>query len=100
MTFTVKKAETMGDDDLTDALCRTWKMVKIHEKGYDSYEDKEYDYTFTPESSEEGLMTEVMFSKSGTFLSFYNDNTIEACYWKWEDKGEPPNPLLMRQRMV
>lgn len=87
MIFTVEKAETMGDDDLTDALCRTWKMVKIHEKGYDSYEDREYDYTFISESSEEGLITEVMFSKSGTFLSFYNDNTIEACYWKWEDKG-------------
>ena len=87
MIFTVEKAETMEGDELTDALCRTWKMVKIHEKGYDSYEGGEYDYTFTPESSEEGLMTEVMFSKSGTFLSFYNDNTIEACYWKWEDKG-------------
>ena len=44
MNFTVKKAETMGDDELTNALCRTWKVLKIHEKGYDSY-DGEYDDT-------------------------------------------------------
>ena len=84
MTFAVEKAETMGDDELTNALCRTWKVVKIHEKGYDSY-DGEYDDTYTP--AEEGALSEVMFSEFGTFLSFYNNNEIEAYFWKWEDRG-------------
>ena len=35
-----------------------------------------------------GAISEVMFSKSGTFLSFYNDNEIEAHFWKWENQGE------------
>ena len=86
MNFTVKKAETMGDDELTNALCRTWKVLKIHEKGYDSY-DGEYDDTYTP-NDYDGVISEVMFSKSGTFLSFYNDNEIEAHFWKWENQGE------------
>ena len=86
MTFAVKKAETMGDDDLTNALCRTWKVTNIHERGYDSY-DGEYDDTYTPDEYY-GAIAEVMFSKSGTFLSFYNDNEIEAHFWKWENQGE------------
>lgn len=86
MTFAVKKAETMGDDDLTNALCRTWKVTNIHERGYDSY-DGEYDDTYTPDEYY-GAISEVMFSKSGTFLSFYNDNEIEAHFWKWENQGE------------
>lgn len=86
MAFAVKKAETMGDDDLTNALCRTWKVTNIHERGYDSY-DGEYDDTYTPDEYY-GAISEVMFSKSGTFLSFYNDNEIEAHFWKWENQGE------------
>ena len=86
MTFAVKKAETMGDDDLTNALCRTWKVTNIHERGYDSY-DGEYDDTYTPDEYY-GAIAEVMFSKSGTFLSFYNDNEVEAHFWKWENQGE------------
>ena len=86
ITFAVKKAETMGDDDLTNALCRTWKVTNIHERGYDSY-DGEYDDTYTPDEYY-GAISEVMFSKSGTFLSFYNDNEIEAHFWKWENQGE------------
>lgn len=86
MTFAVKKAATMGDDDLTNALCRTWKVTNIHERGYDSY-DGEYDDTYTPDEYY-GAISEVMFSKSGTFLSFYNDNEIEAHFWKWENQGE------------
>ena len=86
MTFAVKKAATMGDDDLTNALCRTWKVTNIHERGYDSY-DGEYDDTYTPDEYY-GAISEVMFSKSGTFLSFYNDNEIEAHFWKWENRGE------------
>lgn len=86
MAFAVKKAATMGDDDLTNALCRTWKVTNIHERGYDSY-DGEYDDTYTPDEYY-GAISEVMFSKSGTFLSFYNDNEIEAHFWKWENQGE------------
>ena len=86
MTFTAEKSETMGNDDLTSALCRTWKVTRIHERGYDSY-DGEYDETYSPDDYDD-VISEVMFSKSGTFLSFYNDNEIEAHFWKWENQGK------------
>lgn len=55
------------------------------EKGYDHY-DGEYEYPF--DANDPGALKEIMFSKSGTFLNLYNDNTIEALFWKWEDQGK------------
>lgn len=50
MTFSAEKAATVADDELTNALCRTWKVTRVHEKGYDSY-DGSYDETYTPQDS-------------------------------------------------
>lgn len=85
MTFSASKAQEMGSDELTEALCRTWKVIGGVEKGYDHY-DGEYEYSF--DANDPGALKEIMFSKSGTFLNLYNDNTIEALFWKWEDQGK------------
>lgn len=85
--YTTKKSETMGDDNKTNALCRTWKVVQTHEMGYDEYEGGDYDITFTPADDPESL-SEVMFTKSGTFLQFYSDGDFEVNDWSWKDKGK------------
>ena len=85
MTFSASKAQEMGSDELTEALCRTWKVIGGVEKGYDHY-DGEYEYPF--DANDPGALKEIMFTKSGTFLNLYNDNTIEALFWKWEDQGK------------
>ena len=84
--YTTEKAETMGDDNKTNSLCRTWRVVKTHDKGYDPYEG-DYDITFTPADDPESL-AEIMFSKSGTFLQTYSDGDMEAFSWSWKDKGK------------
>lgn len=89
MTFTAKKAATMKDDDLTNALCRTWKVVQVREKGYDPYEG-DYDDIYIPEENpnDDEMVSEIMFSKSGTFLNFYCTRRIQAFFWKREDMGK------------
>lgn len=84
--YTTKKAETMGDDNKTNALCRTWKVVSTHDKGYDSYEG-EYDLTFTPADDPESL-SEIMFSKAGTFLQTFSDGDMEVYNWSWKNKNK------------
>lgn len=85
MTFSASKAQEMGSDELTEALCRTWKVIGGVEKGYDHY-DGEYEYPF--DANDPDALKEIMFTKSGTFLNLYNDNTIEALFWKWGDQGK------------
>ena len=86
MTFAATEAATVADDELTSALCRTWKMVRMNERGYDSY-DGEYNETYTPQDNPDAA-AEMMLSKAGTFLITYGDGSIEAGIWKWENQQE------------
>lgn len=89
MTFKAKKAATMKDDDLTNALCRTWKVVQVREKGYDAYEGH-YDDIYIPEENpdDDEMVSEIMFSKSGTCLNLYCTQRMSAFFWKWENMGK------------
>ncbi len=90
MVFTAKKAPTVGDDEMTNALCRTWVLKKCIDMEIDiatkdtiSYD--EYPSADWPESESEYL--EVMFSKSGTYLQFFGYGELEAGFWRWEDQA-------------
>lgn len=90
MVFTAKKAPTVGDDEMTNALCRTWVLKKCIDMEIDmatkdtiSYD--EYPSADWPESQSEYL--EVMFSKSGTYLQFFGYGELEGGFWRWENQA-------------
>ena len=94
----VEKEEQQESDALNNQLCRTWNMVSIREVEYLNGK-KTYDVTSTPEHpyvpGDNGEMEEVedfplqvLFSKSGTYLVYYKDGTVDVAEWKWKDKAE------------
>lgn len=91
VTLDVTKEETMPDDDLTNALCRTWKIEKIRITGQE--DDESYDITLTPENIKEfgddfeEFPQEVLFSKSGTYMIYYSEQNIGISSWKWKDQA-------------
>ena len=90
-TYTAEKTATMGDDNITNALCRTWKVEKVRDIYFDKQTGKETDETVTPDNpgsfgNEMGY--EVMFSKSGTYLISRLDGSIDLAEWKWRDRSK------------
>ena len=91
VTLDVTKEETMSDDELTNALCRTWKIEKVRmiEQG----DGESYDITLTPQDWEqfegeiEVFPKEVLFSKSGTYMIYYADQSIGISSWKWKNQS-------------
>ena len=89
--YAAEKAPTMSNDDITNALCRTWKIERIRDVYYDKETGKTDDITVTPENpGEEGydMPVEVLWSKSGTYLVSYLDNSIGLAEWKWRDRSK------------
>lgn len=88
--YTAEKAPTMGNDNITSALCRTWKVEKVRDVYLDKQTGEKTDETVTPDApgSFGGDMgREVMFSKSGTYLIARLDGSIEMAEWKWKNRG-------------
>ena len=89
MQFDVEKVEAMDDNGLTNSLCRTWLFEKFRVIAYlddkkvlDEYVDNgDLDY-FDVEVSE------VLFSKSGTYMVVYGDETLGVASWKWKDMDD------------
>ena len=89
--YAAEKAPTMSNDDITNALCRTWKIERIRDVYYDKETGKTDDITVTPDNpGEEGydMPVEVLWSKSGTYLISYLDNSIGLAEWKWRDRSK------------
>lgn len=77
--YDAKKKPTMNGDNVTNALCRTWRIEKIRDVYYDKQTGKTDDMTVTPENpGEDGydMPIEVVWSKSGTYLVSYLDGSI------------------------
>lgn len=90
-SYSAEKAPTMGGDNITNALCRTWRIEKIRDVYYDKETGKTDDMTVTPENpGEEGynMPVEVMFSKSGTYLISRLDGSIDMAEWKWKNRSK------------
>ena len=88
--YDAKKKPTMNGDNVTNALCRTWRIEKIRDVYYDKQTGKTDDMTVTPENpGEDGydMPIEVVWSKSGTYLVSYLDGSIGVAEWKWKNRG-------------
>lgn len=88
--YTTKKEPVIGNDEMTNALCRTWKVERIHGIYIDKETGDKDDYNVTPENPGEmgyDMPLEVMWSKSGTYLISYRDGSLGLAEWKWRNKG-------------
>lgn len=88
--YDAKKKPTMNGDNVTNALCRTWRIEKIRDVYYDKQTGKTDDMTVTPENPGENgydMPIEVVWSKSGTYLVSYLDGSIGVAEWKWKNRG-------------
>lgn len=88
--YNAEKQPTMGGDDMTNAVCRTWRIEKIHGIYIDKETGDREDYTVTRDNPGEygyDMPMEVMWSKSGTYLVSYRDGSIGLAEWKWRNKG-------------
>ncbi len=89
----VTKEEMMKDDELTNALCRTWKIESIRSIVYFNGK-KVYDETATAENpgeeyeDDDSFPKEVLFSKAGTYMVYYENQTIGISSWKWKSQKE------------
>ncbi len=88
--YSAEKAPAMGNDNITSALCRTWKVEKVRDVYFDKETGKKSDVTVTPENPGEfggDMGREVMFSKSGTYLISRLDGSLDMAEWKWKNRG-------------
>ena len=89
--YTTEKEPEMSDDTMTNALCRTWKIERIHEIYVDKETGERFEGDFSPENPGEygyDMPYEVMFSKAGTYVVSYLDNTFMLAVWKWQNRGD------------
>ena len=116
LSLSVTKEEGYEGSEATNHLCRTWKTIAVEQKTYvngelvihikytvgrdhfdkfyyryyedDGYTDIEMEdvkEAAIQEYIEEGPAT-VTFSKAGTYIVTYNDNTMACSSWKWKDE--------------
>ena len=91
VSLTVSKEETMPDDDVTNALCRTWEVESI--RFIETEDGETFDITLNKDNSNsfedaERFPEEVLFSKSGTYMIYYTSGEIGISSWKWKNKAE------------
>ncbi len=85
-SLAVQKEQSVVDSSMTNALCRTWRVVGGREIDTDLSTGEQEEYSYNP--NEPGAMEEMMFAKSGTYVATYNDNTVDMGHWHWKDEGQ------------
>ena len=84
-SLAVQKEPTMAGSSMTNALCRTWRVVAGREIDTNLSTGDTEEYEYNP--NEPGAMMEMMFSKAGTYVATYNDNTVDMGHWRWKDES-------------
>lgn len=88
----------VSNSNMTANLCRTWIPESLEEKEWENgvlVWHAVYDYATKQVSVKVGIdgdrieedwLEKVIFSKAGTYICFYDDDTFEKSYWGWEDE--------------
>jgi hypothetical protein len=89
----------VSNSNMTANLCRTWIPESLEEKEWENgvlVWHAVYDYATKQVSVKVGIdgdrieedwLEKVIFSKAGTYICFYDDDTFEKNYWRWEDEA-------------
>lgn len=101
-TLSAQPVKKFKDSDITNKLCRTWKFEKGRlvvnkvNKGDSVVLDKtspkisvlltSLDSVYNESTDRYGDFEEITFTKSGSYIIKYTDNTIAVAQWKWKDE--------------
>ena len=98
-TLSAQPVKKFEDSDIANKLCRTWKFEKgrlVVNKGDSVLLDKtspkisvlltSLDSVYNESTDRYGDFEEITFTKSGTYIVKYVDNTISVAQWKWKDE--------------
>ena len=109
--YAAEKAPTMSNDDITNALCRTWKITQWraylrydHETMYDfsaptvdelNAKIREWGQEVDPDYTDDDYLIEfnngnapqeLIFTKSGTYMVTYADSKLAVSTWRWANQ--------------
>lgn len=91
------KRNQYSSTPVTNAICRKWKLGKcvLHKKTgdvtYSSIEDMDrHEETNFSEDEVEWEPVEILFTKSGSYIVFFTNQTLDVSTWAWtnESTGE------------
>lgn len=90
------RSNMYASSDMTDKLCRTWSIDKVRvaiwEDGRKVYDKKMSMAEFTKEEEGEDydgeIPDKVTFTKAGTYVVFYTNNTLAVSTWCWENESK------------
>ncbi len=98
LSLTVHQEAVYESNAVTNLLCRTWNFISTHETDYENGK-KSYDCTVNAGDTTyvdadgnveklDPLPTQVLFSKSGTYMVYYLNKTLAVKEWKWENLSD------------
>lgn len=87
-SLAVQKEPTVAGSSMTNALCRTWRVVSGHEIDTDLSTGEKEEYNYSAQDPDPDAVKEMMFTKAGTYVATYNDNTVDVGHWRWKDEGQ------------
>ncbi len=82
-----------ASSDMTNRLCRTWTVEKMYyewvdEEGSESGTYTKEDALNSEEFEFDGWPESVVFTKTGTYMVSYDDQTLAVSTWKWYDESK------------
>lgn len=86
-SLNVSKEDEVANDDMTNALCRTWRVQRVRRIITDLSTGEKHEETILPGKNPD-LGEEILFSRAGTYLVCYGDNTLEMAEWRWRDQAD------------
>ena len=100
-TLSAQPVKKFDDSEIINKLCRTWKFENgrlVVKKGDTVLVDKtspkisvllttlDSVYHESPDKYDD--LEEVIFTKSGSYIVKYTDNTLAVAQWKWKDENK------------
>lgn len=100
-TLSAQPVKKLDDSEIINKLCRTWKFENgrlVVKKGDTVLVDKtspkisvllttlDSVYHESPDKYDD--LEEVIFTKSGSYIVKYTDNTLAVAQWKWKDENK------------
>lgn len=84
------ESRTINNSDMSNKLCRTWRLDKIDTYYKDKKTGKSEQTSVTLEQIlqyDDDCGEEVIFTKAGTYMVKYHDGTLDIALWAWVNES-------------